>query len=131
MAFVIAPLVPAIVAIILPTFVGIFLPIKDERWFNLEAVQSAPLLYSVSAIAEVVLGLPAFFLGKWLGLIRWWSASVVGFVIGDLMMLYLQGGMMPAYLPSREVYGFFALSGVPGALSGLAFWLIWSLGHRE
>jgi hypothetical protein len=37
---------------------------------------------AISAAHVVVLGVPAYFLLRWRGLLRWWSALLAGFVLG-------------------------------------------------
>ncbi|MBB5208002.1 hypothetical protein [Chiayiivirga flava] len=39
---------------------------------------------AISAAHVVVLGIPAYFLMRWRGLLRWWSALLAGFVLGAL-----------------------------------------------
>jgi hypothetical protein len=90
-------------------------------------------LYVFTAVVEVVLGVPAYFIGKSFDLIRWWSASIIGFVIGTLAYLIIQSLLVVfsrATTPSPlgVAIGLSAL-GALGSFSGFIFWFLWSLGH--
>lgn len=74
--------------------------------------------YFFAALATGVFAVPAFFLGRRLRLIRWWSALTVGFAIGAAVAVIIQ---LPAPVQSRAVI-FLALM---GAASALIFWIIW------
>jgi hypothetical protein len=88
--------------------------------------------YPFAGIATAVFGVPLFLLGRRLGLIFWWSAIVAGFAIGILVHIvidlerfdYFLTQVMNGDVRSLLYYG------VAGAISGFAFWLIWSQGQR-
>lgn len=82
----------------------------------------SPFILIFSALVTGTLGVPAFFLGKRMKLIRWWSASISGFVIGAGASIILQwhSGVASA---TTTLYG------TIGMISGFAFWLIWRLGQ--
>lgn len=82
----------------------------------------SPIIFLFSAIVTGTLGVPAFFLGKRMKLIRWWSASISGFVIGAGAGIILQW-------QSSIVSANTVLYGALGMISGFAFWLIWRLGQ--
>jgi hypothetical protein len=50
----------------------------------------ALVLYPFSALAVLALGIPAYLLGRWLKLVRWWSALIVGLVGGAIVWLSQQ-----------------------------------------
>ena len=85
------------------------------------------LIYYVYATwAVVILGLPTFLLLRKLGAIRWWSASLVGFVAGILVLVLMGWRSMSALSDDPALS---ALWGSIGALSALAFWVIWRHGR--
>lgn len=53
--------------------------------------------------------------------------------MGIASMLYWQGGLlMYPSLPQNEAeQSLIGAYAVPGALSGLVFWLVWITGHRQ
>jgi hypothetical protein len=85
----------------------------------------SPPIYFCSLLAAAVAGLPAYLVGRRLNLIRWWSASLAGSIIGAAAVLVF----LPAWLgfPTPYEFLFFA---VFGTLSGLVFWIVWWTGHR-
>jgi len=76
--------------------------------------------YLAASAHMLVLGIPAFLLGKRLDAIRWWSCIIVGFVIGSLPMAIWMQGEWVVFVP----WGLF------GAIGGLAFWLLWRFWIR-
>ena len=123
-AFLLAPLIPPLIMII-PSAIAV---LRGNIAYGFsEVAHSALLGYAISALATVLLGIPAFLFGKWLGRIRWRGASIAGFVIGLIVGLHIGG----YYLDSLSLLLSIFLFGIPGAFSGWVFWLIWSLGHRE
>ena len=71
-----------------------------------------PVFYGFSFFAALIAACPIFLVLKKLSLVRWWSASIVGRLIG------LAGGRLVGG-PSSEV---FVIAGVAAAF---AFWLVW------
>lgn len=116
-AFILAPSIPAIIALI---------PFAFQRGTWAEAWHAIAIAYSLFAIAEIALGIPVFFLGKWLEAINWKSCMIAGFVAGSIMGLYISGGLLYLMSVNLIIIGLF---GLPGALSGLLFWVIWRAGH--
>lgn len=82
----------------------------------------SPFIFLYSALVTGMLGVPAFFLGKRMKLIRWWSASISGFVIGVGAGIILQ---WQSSIVSANTLSYGAL----GVISGFAFWLVWQLGQ--
>src|SRR5689334_3831648 len=77
-----------------------------------------PFAFVVALIHSFLFGLPAFLLGFRLRAIYWWSCLIVAFLIG------FAPSAMVALSSNR---GLLSLSGfgVPGAIGGLTFWLLW------
>jgi hypothetical protein len=72
------------VAPLLPAIFGAFTtrimpdPLPQLNWGLI------PIFYSFFLLACTLFGLPAYFLGRRLGLVTWWSALIVGAMIGAL-----------------------------------------------
>ena len=95
----------------------------------------ALVLYPFSAWQVLALGIPAHLLGRWLKLVRWWSALIVGLVVGSdraassqqwQLVLHAVPGVTPADLV-RDAFP----SASSAGLTGLAFWGIRTWGHTE
>jgi hypothetical protein len=90
------------------------------------------LYYPHALIITSALSVPAYFIGKWLGLIRWWSALTVGLFIGTLFGYWLMEdsvygpGLVTPLFFAENVFWLTAF----GGLSGFVFWWVWSVGHR-
>jgi hypothetical protein len=78
------------------------------------------IYYPFSIVFSFWLAVPMYFVLKQRQLIRWWSASATGLLIGSSIGLFL-------YWPRMSFILFYV--GV-GALSGLVFWFFWRLGHN-
>lgn len=77
--------------------------------------------YLVAGAHTLILGIPAFLLGKWLNAIRWWTCVPVAFMIGGSpMAIWGQAG-----------WAAFNSWGLFGAIGGLAFWLLWRFYVRS
>jgi hypothetical protein len=73
------------------------------------------LVYVIAGVHVLVLGVPAFLLGKSLNAIRWWTIMIVSFVIGGVpMATWGQTGWLGLIW-----YGIFGMTG------GFAFSLLW------
>ena len=71
--------------------------------------------YLVAGAHTLILGVPAFLLGKWLNAIRWWTCVPVGLVIGGSpMAIFGQLGWIA-----------FPTWGLFGGMGGFIFWLLW------
>jgi hypothetical protein len=86
-------------------------------------VGMVPVFYYFSAIATVVLGLPAFFLFLHFRIVRWWSVLAGGMVIGALMGAIV-GAPNHAQLPDM------LLMAAAGSVAALGFWVIWRQGRE-
>ena len=147
LAFLAASTAPVFL-ILLPLAAGIVTePADPYAWERFTRL--AMLIVVTSFLYVLVLGLPAFLVLRWRNAIRWWSVLVAGFVLGCLpvaigdwpsyeldlqttsshwdgerMVATMVGGVPTsagwiAYGKEVAVFGLF------GAVSGLAFWLVW------
>jgi len=80
-----------------------------------------PLIYVPALVITALLGIPPFVLLRRFDLIRWWSATGIGAVLGALV-----GALLQSPLRDIVILIYPTLSGCTGAL---AFWLIWRLGQ--
>jgi len=76
-------------------------------------VISFVVTYLIAGAHVLVLGLPAFLLGKRLNAIHWWTCIVVAFLIGGLPIAIWHG------------WSEFGWWGLFGASGGFGFWLLW------
>jgi hypothetical protein len=85
------------------------------------------VFYFYAALATAVLGLPSFLLLRKLGVVRWWSAILVGIAVGIVVFVLVDPRGLAAVLsePRSIVWG-----GI-GALSAFAFWAIWRRGQMR
>jgi hypothetical protein len=89
----------------------------------------------IAAIHVAVLGFPAAVIGQHLGFIRWWSSTIVGFILGSLPLALSElstGKAVSSSLPgiyTPASWGNFAqrvlFMGFFGAIGGFAFWIVW------
>lgn len=85
------------------------------------------IFYVYATWATLVVGLPSFLLLRKFGMIRWWSATGAGFVIG--IVLFVAFG--PRSFSVEETNSQAGLWGTIGAFSAFIFWLIWKQGHGQ
>jgi hypothetical protein len=78
-----------------------------------------PIVYLFALMASIVLGGPSFLLGRKMDLIRWWSASITGGVVG--LIMYVAIRLPNIVLSMHDI----ALYIVTGFVAGLVFWSIW------
>lgn len=119
-AFLVAPLVAAF-GLALAGLVK-----TDSAHINFEEVAVWTFIfYLYAAYAAFLLGLPSFLVLRRLGAIRWWSATLVGLLVGVAVFAFI------------EPRGFSAIASVPyqaalwasiGGLSAFVFWLVWRQG---
>ena len=81
------------------------------------------IFYFYAAWATAVLGVPCFFALRKLRAIRWWSAAIIGFVVGVLVLTIIEPRSLAVAYQGTSLWG-----GV-GSLSALVFWLIWKQGQ--
>src|SRR5258705_11710887 len=81
--FLVTPAVPAVV------FASVF----SIGWYTKTISDRLPLFgglflfaYLVAGAHTLILGVPAFLLGKWFDAIGWWTCALVAFVIGGSPM---------------------------------------------
>jgi hypothetical protein len=108
-AFLVASFVPALIGAALT-------PIPPRSAFLVG-------FYAYSLLAALLFGVPAFLILRYLGLIRWWTATGTGLLVGALLGLVLR---LPYPPEARDVL----IMGLSGTATGLTFWLIWKLGRR-
>jgi hypothetical protein len=148
LAFLAAVVAPAAL-ILLPSALGMLIDGSGQgphAWSQFAQVLSLTL--GTSFLYVLVLGVPAFLLLRWRNAIRWWTAVIMGFVLGCLPLAidlwpyelgvrsttsHWDGEKMVAtmidgvptfagwlsYVKTVSIFGVF------GAVSGLAFWLVW------
>lgn len=87
-----------------------------------ETLASFVAFYIYSFFFTVIFGVPIFFLARRLGLVTWWSALVIGSLVGVLVSAIVRLG--------NESYLEAFLKFVPAAtIAAFAFWLIWKQGR--
>jgi hypothetical protein len=79
------------------------------------------LAYLVAGAHTLILGVPAFLLGKWLNAIHWWTCVPIAFLIGSVPMAIL----------GQAGWSAFTSWGLFGAIGGLGFWLLWRFYVRS
>jgi hypothetical protein len=110
--FLFAPLLAAVVC-------AVASPLAGGSLFS--SIGLVPVVYLFAFVASGFLGLPIFLVLHRLGLVRWWSASLAGAVVGAAVAIAL---VLPN--PPKPMNLAF-LVGV-GIGSALSFWAIWRLG---
>jgi hypothetical protein len=112
-ATLVAPVVPATVL----TASVLFNSAADKSSFS-TFFGAFVFSYIYSANAGVVLGLPVFFLLRYLKLASWWSAVIAGSCVGILVAVIFPRGVFSA---GAELF----LDVFMGITAALLFWLIW------
>ncbi len=79
------------------------------------------LAYAIAGVHVLVLGVPAFLLGKRFRAIHWWTCIIAAFIIGGLPMTLFTWHMSPPMGWQSIFLGW----GLFGASGGLVFWLLW------
>jgi hypothetical protein len=79
------------------------------------------LAYAIASAHVLVLGVPAFLLGKRLHAIRWWTCLIMAFIIGSLPITLLTWHYSPP-MGWQSVFLGWGLFGVSG---GFVFWILW------
>jgi len=115
LGFIVAPLISAVT---LATATRLFEPSDIVA-----RIAMVPVFYYFSAMATVLLGLPAFFVLLRFKIIYWWSVLAGGLVIGALMGAIV-GAPNHAQLPNV------LFMSATGAASAVGFWLIWRRGSN-
>ncbi len=87
----------------------------DSRWDALVFLAVVLLTFlPTSALIALVIGGPAFFVARRLGLVTWWLSCLVGALAGALAATLL--------LSRIDEVPIFAIF---GSIAGAAFWLVW------
>jgi hypothetical protein len=117
-AFVVVPAVPAII-------VACYLVLSFASGINSDSLSAFGLIfilaYLVAGTHVLVLGVPAFLLGRHLHAIRWWTCIITAFIIGGLPITLLTWHNSPP----TGWWSVFLAWGLFGVSGGLAFWLLW------
>jgi len=79
--------------------------------------------YVFAGIATLVGGLPAYLYFRRVGLVTWWSAIILGLLIGSVAAWVTA--------PTSRSLGEFFVFGLLGIASAAGFWLVWKLGERR
>jgi hypothetical protein len=116
-AFLLAPLATALLFCIVSFTSGGFQGSMGDFLFT------GIVVYMFAFSATVTFALPIFLLLERFDMVRWWSAAVVGALLG-VLYTFLIG---PDSFSSLLLRGRIPL-GLIGAISGLTFWLV--LSHR-
>jgi hypothetical protein len=108
-----------IAAVVPPAALGLIAPIRfGAEPDYLITLGLLPFVYLYSVVLTFSIGIPAFLLGLWLRLVRWWSSLVIGFGGGILATIAIRLprvalGPVDEWLPLALI----------GALTGFVFWL--------
>jgi hypothetical protein len=113
-AFLIASLIPAAI-------LGVTSPPVEGNPYAMAGM--SVVFYFFSAVATLLLGVPAFLIFLRLDLIRSWSGAGAGAVVGAVMGVAVQPTPLQVYTV--------AIMAAMGSLSGFTFWLIWSRVLRK
>jgi len=111
-ALFVSPAVPAVWA-------GLTIPLIPGNIHPSSQLVVSGVYYQWSLYAMLLLGYPAFLLGRKLHLIKWWSTIIAGCVIGALVSDALLGNQQ------------FITTSLMGAASALTFWAIWRTGRDD
>jgi uncharacterized membrane protein len=113
LGFLIAPLVPVVVGTAIS-------PPSKSADLGIFVVMGA-IVYVYSCGLMAFFGVPAYLLLRRKNLVRWWSAMLVGLLVGTLMATVFR-------LPNQPRIEDLLVMALTGALAGFVFWLIWSRG---
>ena len=112
LGFLIAPLFAAIALVVIAWAKSGFGPLEMS-----ELPSWVALYYWYTLGVTLIFALPTYFLLRRFNKITWWSATLVGMFIGEVMAIIL------------HKYQNLLLVAI-GGLSGLIFWLIWRQEHN-
>ena len=118
-SFFVVPAMPAIIVACYLVLTYSTRPISDGS--ALAFVEIFVLAYLIAGVHVLVLGVPAFLLGKQLHAIRWWTCIITAFIIGGLPVTLWTWHDSPP-MGWQSVFLGWGLFGVSG---GLVFWLLW------
>lgn len=115
LAFVFAPLVSALLY-----------PLTTPEFHDMDIIDfgvAVTLFYFFCSLATLVFGMPLYFLLRRLKLVRWWTCTPCGIVIGAFVA-FLVSLNHPVHDRSLAFYA------SVGAITGFCFWLFRSIGKR-
>jgi hypothetical protein len=118
-AFVVAPIYPAFAFTLIAPDAGLRLSSNPESMFLIPT-----FFYVVSEAAFLIFGIPLFLIFNKLNLISWWSALLVGTVVGATIYFPIAAPT----LFSIKIHLIFAFL---GGTSTWLFWVIWRLGDAQ
>jgi hypothetical protein len=123
--FLLAPLVAAICFVMFDVFFGTGIKQYDGLWDTLESILFGILFfYFCSLFFSFTIGILSFYIVRYIWKITWYIAFIGGFidgVIGAVIINYSNNAKLSEafeldYLLPYAIYG---------AVTGLAFWIIW------
>ncbi|HET9914726.1 MAG TPA: hypothetical protein VFQ13_22730 [Anaerolineales bacterium] len=120
---------------------------RNEDWARFMAI--IVIIFMVSTLHVIVLGIPAFIAGWYFQKIRWWTSIVVAFIVGalptaislwplkdpelqttssrwngeEMVQTIIKG--TPTLTGWTDWISAFVVMGLLGVSEGLVFWLIW------
>ena len=118
--FIVAPVVAAAIFAAL----GLIFDALNHELPDKSILQLAEVFYVAASISAAVLGIPLYFLFKYVRLIRWWTCAAAGFATGAVADMVLNHAWIQYAIPEEAAYG------AIGAASAIVFWLIWKQGRE-
>ena len=115
LAFSVAPLIPSV-------YLAVFFPLGGEQ-DAISVLGSFVVVYLFSITATVLLGVPFYFILRKFNLIRWWSATAGGLLVGTVFLLLITSNA------AQDTAGMLRFA-MLGASAGFLFWLVWRSGKR-
>lgn len=122
--FIAAPAVPVIVGDAIAWIAPGVQASPNDFYDVLLSIGMGLVVYVYACMLTVLLGVPAYLFCKKYGMVRWWSATLVGGIVGAIFESVL---LLPN-LPGTENI---LMQSSIGALSGFLFWSIWRLGKQH
>jgi hypothetical protein len=120
LAFLIAPLIPAVAgAVLTPVTSGSGVNIDPASVLGLTMVFAA-----FSYAAAFVLAIPAFVALQRFGLVNVWSILLAGVLVGAAVSVLMR---MPNAVTARDL----VVTCSMGLCSAIVFWLVWRTGHGQ
>jgi hypothetical protein len=107
-------------ATIAATCMAILEPIGG-RYLN-TILFSAVIFFIYTAIAALIFGFPGFLALNKFGLVRWWSLTAHGALVGLISLVVFISDKL------RNVKSLLAVSTI-GAIAGFVFWICWRTGR--
>lgn len=129
-ALIIASLTPATIFLTFVFFISVFDDYSETLLEILgNSIGAGFFVFAVAFIHTFVFGMPLFYLGSHLNLIRWWTILLGSFIVGSTpcaILSFLHKNALESYqefsLADFEIIGFMGLCGLSG---GIVFWILW------